>query len=545
MVPVGWALIWYVATLAGGVFRLWAETRRPALSAPLLLAVASASCILWASAPVMAWFSGSPFGDALAAILLCAGYFLVFTQRRAAPAEALIISAPYSLATLIILVSLLGAPGLWPALAAVPVIGSALLVKVLVTQVKDGELQAVADHQTDLIAELQVARDNANAASEAKSNFLAVISHELRTPMNGVLGAAQLLEAGDLKGREREFVRIIRSSGETLLGLLNDLLDVSKMEAGKLELAPVVVDADVLEGRAIGPCRAQAEARDLAFTVRRTANFPAVLVADPVRIGQVIQNLLSNAVKFTESGSITLDMDAEPTDDGRLRLILSVSDTGAGISDADRDRLFQPFNQLDNSSTRRFGGTGLGLTIARRLARMMEGDIAVSSEAGRGSTFIFTCVVEAASPSPAIAPTDGSDCAGDCLRVLVVEDHPVNRMILKAFLTGQGHVLTEAENGELALSAAATGAFDVILMDVNMPVMDGLTAIRELRSRPGPNRRTPVVILSASAREEDLAVGLAAGADAYLTKPIDFAAVSGVLAGLGSDARPIGSRLSA
>ncbi|RZJ38174.1 MAG: response regulator, partial [Brevundimonas sp.] len=219
--------------------------------------------------------------------------------------------------------------------------------------------------------------------------------------------------------------------------------------------------------------------------------------------------------------------------DDQSLLSFDVEDTGPGITPDGQARLFQPFQQLDDSSTRRFGGTGLGLTIARRIANQMDGDVVVRSTPGLGSVFTFTARVECL---PDVEPVMMQDVAApgaeDALRILVVEDHAVNRMILNAWLTSQGHRTEMAEDGEQGLAAASRQAFDIILMDVNMPVMDGLTATRHLRARPGPNAATPVVILSASARRQDHEVGLAAGADAYLNKPIDFAGLARMLSDL-------------
>lgn len=542
-VPLRLVALWYAVTMVSGLARGAVERRAPRPPKALLTAVATLSCVAWAAAPLLAWRFGGPYGLTLAAVLLSAGYFLVFTQMRAAPKEALIVSSPYSFATVVILGGLWAQPGFWTVLACAPVVGLALLIKVLITQLKDSELQAVADQQQQLIEALEEARDKATAASETKSNFLAVISHELRTPMNGVLGAAQLLQGCALADRERAYVDIIRGSGESLLELLNDLLDVNKMEAGRLELHPQSISLAALEERLLGPCRAQAESKGLTLKVERVGRLPASVLIDPVRAGQVAQNLLSNAIKFTDAGQVTLTLSAEAQSDQTTRLTIAVRDTGAGIRAEDLGLLFQPFNQLDSTSTRRFGGTGLGLTIARRLARMMGGDVTVASAVGQGSTFTFQAVVPArygeAPPGP--AQVEAAD-PGVALRVLVVEDHPVNRMVLSAWLTSQGHVCSLAEDGALGLEAAARDRFDIILMDVNMPVLDGLEATRRLRATAGPNQETWVAILSASARQEDHLLGLAAGADLYLNKPLDFVAVA---AALDACRTPVRDRLTA
>jgi CheY-like chemotaxis protein len=402
------------------------------------------------------------------------------------------------------------------------------------SMLREERIRAFQEHQAHLIEELQAARDKADAANAAKSNFLGVISHELRTPMNGVLGAAQLLGATRLEDTQREYLSIIRNSGDNLLSLLNDILDMTKIEAGKMTFEVVDIATDELHTRVIGPFTAQAEAKGLAFETVFTGEIPAIVRGDPLRICQVLQNLLSNAVKFTEAGTIAYRVHGERISDQRVRLDFSVTDSGTGIAQVDLERLFQPFTQVDASSTRRFGGTGLGLTIARRMANIMGGDIGVSSSLGTGSTFTLsteTDVVEWERLQPAEAiRADVGD--GACLSVLVVEDHPVNRMILEAWLGSAGHATASAENGRIAVDMAAAQAFDLVIMDVNMPVMDGLTATRLIRTS-GHNRETPIVVLSASARHEDHQAGLDAGADAYLNKPIDFASLAQMLSSAG------------
>ena len=529
VIELKWVAAWYALTMASGLARGFIDRKGRNLPKGTGTVVATLSCVAWAIAPLIAWFMGGVHGDTLAAVLLCAGYFLVFTQMRAAPREALIVSSPYTVATVVILVNMADEAEFWTVLAALPVLAVALLVKVLITQLKDRELSTVAVRQAELIVELEKARDRANAASEAKSNFLAVISHELRTPMNGVLGAAQLLDHDGLPDRDRDYVRIIRGSGEGLLDLLNDLLDVSKMEAGKLELHPQPVALEDFHARLIGPCRTQAEAKGLDLRVTLAPGLPRRFSADPIRLGQVVQNLLSNAIKFTETGHVGLTIRSADAGD-RSQLSFIIEDTGPGITAEGQARLFQPFQQLDDSSTRRFGGTGLGLTIARRIANQMDGDVVVRSTPGVGSVFTFTARIDRLPDiQPVIAPDEAAPGDEGALRILVVEDHAVNRMILNAWLTSQGHLTEMADDGEQGLAAASRQAFDIILMDVNMPVMDGLTATRQLRAHPGPNAATPVVILSASARQQDHEVGLAAGADAYLNKPVDFAELARML----------------
>lgn len=530
---VGWpkALAWFAVTLTAGAIRGAFEKRMADKVGAgwgfMFPAVATITTGAWAAAPLLAWFSGEPFGHALAVALLISGYVLVFAQLRGAPRQAMVISSPYGLAALAILVSLWGNPLFWPFLAVMPFTAAGMFVLVTMTMLREERIRAFQEHQAHLIEELQSARDKADAANTAKSSFLGVISHELRTPMNGVLGAAQLLSATRLETTQRDYLSIIRNSGDNLLSLLNDILDMTKIEAGKMTFETVDVSLEDLHRRVTGPFMAQAEAKGIEFVSTFEGEAPSIVRGDPLRVCQVIQNLLSNAVKFTERGVIHYTITSRRLSDQRVAFEFAIKDSGAGISPEDLARLFQPFTQVDASSTRRFGGTGLGLTIARRMANIMGGDITVDSTVGEGSTFTFAVeaeVVEWGSVEAAeaiVAETED----GQCLSVLVVEDHPVNRMILEAWLGSAGHAAASAENGQIAVDMAREQPFDLIIMDVNMPVMDGLNATRLIRES-GANAETPIAVLSASARSEDHAAGLEAGADAYLNKPIDFAALA-------------------
>ncbi len=531
--------LWFVGTLAAGALRGAVEKRISqrvgtgwGLIFPLVATVTTAA---WAAAPLLAWFSGTPFGQPLALSLLVAGYVLVFAQLRSSPRQAMVISSPYGAVALIIAISLWGSPIFWPFMAVVPFTAAGLFVLVTMTMMREERIRAFQAHQAHLIEELETARDKANAANEAKSNFLGIISHELRTPMNGVLGAAQLLSATRLEATQREYLSIIRNSGDNLLSLLNDILDMTKIEAGKMTFETVDVSVEDLHRRVTGPFQAQAEAKGLNFEIQMEGEIPAVVRGDPLRVCQVIHNLLSNAVKFTDTGAVTYTVRGQRVADRRVNFEFEVKDSGTGISPEDMARLFQPFTQVDASSTRRFGGTGLGLTISRRMANIMGGDITIQSELGKGSIFTFAVeaeVVEWAAPAP-VEEISAEVEDGRQMSVLIVEDHPVNRMILEAWMGSAGHVSATAENGQLALDACATQAFDLIIMDVNMPVMDGLTATRHIREGNGANTDTPIVVLSASARSEDHAAGLDAGADAYLNKPIDFVALAQMMARVG------------
>ncbi len=531
--------LWFVGTLAAGAARGAVEKRiseRVGAGWGLVFpAVATVTTAAWAAAPLLAWFSGAPFGQPLALTLLVAGYVLVFAQLRSSPRQALVISSPYGAVAVIIAISQWGTPLFWPFLAVLPFTAAGLFVLVTMTMMREERIRAFQAHQAHLIEELEAARDKANAANDAKSNFLGIISHELRTPMNGVLGAAQLLSATRLENTQREYLSIIRNSGDNLLSLLNDILDMTKIEAGKMTFEVVDVSIEDLHRRVTGPFQAQAEAKGLMFEATYEGDIPAIVRGDPLRVCQVIHNLLSNAVKFTDTGTVAYTVRGKRLADRRVAFEFAVTDSGTGIAPDDLERLFQPFTQVDASSTRRFGGTGLGLTISRRMANIMGGDITVHSELGKGSTFTLAVeaeVVEWAAPK-AVEEITAEVEDGRQMSVLIVEDHPVNRMILEAWMSSAGHVSTTAENGQLALDACAEQPFDLIIMDVNMPVMDGLTATRHIRDGNGINAGTPIVVLSASARSEDHAAGLEAGADAYLNKPIDFVALAKMMAHVG------------
>ena len=398
VVGAGMAVGWFASATAFGLVRTFVD-RGLAMADTVRhqrvkLGVATISCVAWAAAPLLAFLYGGAQGVVLGVALLIAGYVLVFTQMRAAPREALIVSTPYSLVVIVLFILLWGTSGFWVMLSMAPVLALALIIKVAITQMKDNDLEAVNRRQAELIAELEAARDRADAASIAKSNFLGVVSHELRTPMNGVLGAAQRLQMSALDDRQKEFVSVIRNSGEGLMVLLNDILDLTKIEAGKMDLDLADTRTSDLMPRLIGPFRAQAEARGLVFTSETRGAVPPLLQLDPLRLAQVAHNLLGNAIKFTSQGEVRLVLEGEPVADGRTRLRLSVIDSGIGIAAEDVERLFQPFSQVDGSSTRRFGGTGLGLSICQRLAGMMGGEITVSSIPGQGSAFTLQAVFE-------------------------------------------------------------------------------------------------------------------------------------------------------
>jgi signal transduction histidine kinase/CheY-like chemotaxis protein len=395
-------------------------------------------------------------------------------------------------------------------------------------------------HQARL--ETERARQAAEAASQAKSAFLANMSHEIRTPMNGILGMAQLLlTAGISEAQRLDYARVILGSGETLLTLLNDILDISKVEAGKLTLDPVVFDPSQLM-REVQLLFAEAAARkSLALDARWHGLANQRYRADAHRLRQMLANLIGNAIKFTQQGQICVQGNLVGEVDGQVVLEFSVTDTGNGLTQEQQALLFQPFSQADASITRKFGGTGLGLSIVSALAALMGGEVGVESDLRQGSRFWFTVrATPVAAAEESRLQSRGPDSAGTGTPaqwhgvVLVVEDNPVNCMVIEAMLTQLGLTVSMVGDGQQCLEALLPGTVqpDLILMDLQMPVMGGIEATERIRAweAASQRQRLPIVALTANAFEEDRQRCLAAGMDDFLTKPIAISALPGILA---------------
>ncbi len=377
--------------------------------------------------------------------------------------------------------------------------------------------------------ELEVAKVKAETATVAKSEFLAAMSHEIRTPMTGVLGLADILLDDDnfdekLSPARRETVLKIKGAGQALITILNDILDLSKIQAGKIEIEYIDFNLRALIADSLELFYPTASGKSIALSAKIDPALPVTVNGDPTRIRQVLVNLLGNAVKFTDRGSVSLDATVSASRDGGATIRFAVIDTGIGIAGERQQVLFEDFTQLDASTARKYQGTGLGLSISKRLTELMGGDIGIDSVEGEGATFWFTIPVtvsETTVAAPALDASNGEYRAVRPLRILLAEDNDLNQMIISAVLSKFGHAITVVDDGRAAIEAVRAGDFDVVLMDVRMPDMDGPDATRIIRQESNVKSAIPIIAVTADAVVENRESFIASGMNAVVTKPID------------------------
>lgn len=378
-------------------------------------------------------------------------------------------------------------------------------------------------------ADLRVAKDSADAGSRAKAEFLARMSHEIRTPLNGVLGMTELALQGNLGAEQRGLLETVHSSANLLLDIVNDILDFSKIEGRKLQLDIRRVDLHSVVSEVVQLFRSRAERKGLTLNLAISDEVPKAVLGDGSRIRQILVNLIGNAVKFTEHGAVSVHVAKVRERADLMWIEFEVSDTGIGISKEQQLQIFEAFSQGETSSSRSYGGTGLGLAISARLAEIMGGEITVQSDLGVGATFRCTVSVSTARMIDVEGPAaalPGAEQPQRSLRVLVVDDNAVNRIVASKILERAGHSVEAAENGRAALETLRSVRFDLVLMDLQMPVMDGIETIRRIRGgEGGVDSRIPVIALTAQAEECDRQACLSAGADGFLTKPLRMGAL--------------------
>jgi len=532
VMPVWAPVAWFVAVavlafIEDGLARwlqnsAWARSWRGVLAMPTALSVITGS--FYAAAATAFWLTGFGAARIFAICQISTSLLYVLLQYYARPKTFLIAAAPYLAGVSIgagnVIAMVIRAHKPWQ---AVTVCMSLAFLYYFFRAARE-QLAASRQALRAARAEAQMRGVAAESANAAKSSFLAIMSHEIRTPLNGVLGMAQAMAADDLAPVQRERLAVVRQSGEALLAILNDVLDLSKIEAGRFELECIAFDLSELARGAHSAFTALANKKGLSFALTIEPEALGVYQGDPTRVRQILYNLISNALKFTEQGEVRVTVDRVGE-----ALAITVADTGVGIAPEQLATLFERFTQADASTTRKYGGTGLGLAICRELTVLMGGAIHAESAPGAGATFVVHLplprVNGASGPVETPASADGMAASRLNVRVLAAEDNSVNQLVLKTLLHQIGVEPVVVENGVLALEAWENGDWDVILMDMQMPEMDGLEATRRIRAGEagGGRRRTPIIALTANAMAHQIQACVEAGMDGHVSKPLEAA----------------------
>lgn len=540
-VPSVWALVWLAAVIAAQgaewffdvrVLPRWtAVTPRRRL---VLAIVCFFQCWLYGSITFYIWFC-APYGPLFATVMMCASLLhncLILNPMRLMMWTALTTESLMLLGLPIVSMFAVDPPT-WPVFVTVMAAFAGYLLHFVM----------VAERNRRAYEALATARAIAEQSNLSKSRFLATISHEIRTPLNAVTAAAQLLSGTDLPPAAKEHVSILLTGGEVLLRLVDNVLDMSKIEAGRLEVYPSIFQLRQVVEQAMAIARPKAGQSGVELKIDLAADLPQAIEGDVLRLTQILINLLSNAVKFTAEGSVTVTV-ARSAD----RLWFDVADTGPGISEESVGRLFKSFEQGDAAIAQEFGGTGLGLAISRKLADLLGGELRLLTTSPAGTTFRLDLpLVPASLPdaNDARAEAGGPASHRERLAILVAEDHPLNRRLLELILEPLGAELISAENGAEAVCEAGLRRFDVILMDMQMPVMSGLEAARRITGAAGPNQNTPIIAVTANALDEQRVQSEAAGFTSYLTKPISAPVLIRTITQLTSESRPSAERATA
>lgn len=521
-----WAGVYFLVQLAEGPLAARLLRKRPetpAAAANMAVMLFFPAAIVNGGLSLPLWAHAGVYGPALAVTLIAAGMTNLIMLNRGCRIGFAASATPYGLYLLALPLLDVGRVA-GPMLTVMTSVVALFMLNTIGAWISTEEARRLQEEAT---AEAERRRAEAEAAVASKSAYIAAISHELRTPISAILAGAADLERS-VPGHRRAQARLISTAGQMMRALLDDLLDLSKIEAGRMQVESLPYDLRSTLNEVLRMWRPQALEKALRLRVEGAASLPRWVLGDPTRLRQVLNNLLSNAIKFTASGSVTLRARVAATADGGLSLALAVIDTGPGMTGEQVTRLFTPFEQLDAGVARQHGGSGLGLAISHELARLMGGGLTVTSAPGEGSTFTLSLTTRTAeAPAPAAAPSLGE------ARILVVDDHAVNRQAIGLILGAVGVVPEMAASAEEALERLAIEPFDVVLMDVYMPDMDGRDATRRLRESEGPNRMTPVIAITASDTARDWEACRVAGMNGQAPKPIQpvrlYAVIESVL----------------